>query len=345
MRWSVAISARPAASPVIDGPRVFLVLQSGVVAAHRLADGTEAWRVELRSERPVAADGSRVFVASGEAVHALDAETSEVLWRAPIGTITSPLVARQGWVVATAAGAVTALRASDGSTVWSRAVGAQRERATIEGDNLYLPLEDGRVIALDLRTGAERWSRHFAGATSEVLAFADRIYVGSADKHFYCLETDDGETSWRQWTGATLRGPPAADDTRVFTASMDNALRAFDRLDGALRWHESLPFRPTSGGPAVVGSHVIVSGRAAGLLAFEAVTGSRAGQITLPEEPVVPPGFAAPGTETVVAAVVDSLKGELRLVLTEPPLPQIPVAPLTALPGVVVAVEPPAPVK
>src|SRR5687767_13587607 len=138
VRWSVAISARPAASPVIAGPRVFLVLQSGIVAAHRLSDGGEAWRIELRTERPVAVDGPRVFVASGEAIHALDAETSDVLWRAPIGAVTSPLVAHEGWVIATAAAGITALRAADGSVVWTRAIGAQRERATIEGDNLYV---------------------------------------------------------------------------------------------------------------------------------------------------------------------------------------------------------------
>jgi outer membrane protein assembly factor BamB len=343
VRWSVPISARPAASPVIAGPRVFLVLQSGVVAAHRLSDGGEAWRIELRTERPVAADGPRVFVASGEAIHALDAETSDVLWRAPIGAVTSPLVAHEGWVVATAAAGITALRAADGSVVWTRTIGAQRERATIEGDNLYVPLEDGRVVALDLQTGAERWSRHFAGAASEVLAFADSLYVGSADRNFYCLDADDGETSWKFWIGATLRGPPAADAVRVFVTSLDNALRAFDRRNGALRWHESIPFRATTGGPSVVGSMVVVSGPAAELLAFEAANGRRGGQIALPAAPVVPPAFAASGAETVVVTAIDSLKGELRLVLTEPPLPQIPVAPLTALPGVVVPVAPPVP--
>ena len=207
----------------------------------------QAWRVELRTDRPVAADGDRVFIASGEAIHALNAATSEVLWRAPIGAITAPLVAHEGWVIAATDATVTAFRAADGSKVWSRSTGAQRERATIDGDNLYLPLDDGHLLALDLQTGAERWSRDFTGPLSEVLAIGDRIYVGSGDKHFYCLNAANGqwalEGGWRQWIGAELRGRPAADQSRVFVASMDNAVRAFDRGHGALRWHKSLPLQ------------------------------------------------------------------------------------------------------
>ena len=331
--------------PVFDGSRIFLVLQSGIVAAHRLSDGGQAWRVELRTDRPVAADGDRVFIASGEAIHALNAATSEVLWRAPVGAITAPLVAHEGWVIAATDATVTAFRAADGSKVWSRSTGAQRERATIDGDHLYLPLDDGHLLALDLQTGAERWSRDFTGPLSEVLAIGDRIYVGSGDKHFYCLNAANGqwalEGGWRQWIGAELRGRLAADQSRVFAASMDNTVRAFDRGHGALRWHKSLPFRPS--GPAVIGSTVVVSGTAAEVRAFDAATGRPAGQITLGAAPVVPLAFAASGSETLAAVVTSSLGGEFMLVLTEPPLPTIAVVPLTALPGITVPVEPPEP--
>jgi outer membrane protein assembly factor BamB len=342
IRWSVAVSARAAAPPVIDGAHVFVVLQSGFVVAHRLSDGGEAWRVELRAEHPVAVDGTRVFIPSGEMIHALNAGTAEVFWRAPAGTVTAPLVAHEGWVIAATADAVTAYRADDGSKVWSRSYGGQRERATIEGDNLYLPLTDGHLFALDLLTGAERWSRHFAGAASEVLAFPDRVYVGSADKHLYCLDADDGETSWKFWIGASLRGRPAADSSRVFVAALDNVLRAFDRRDGALRWHPSLPFRPTSG-PVVIGSMVVVSGAGPQLRTFDARSGRPAPPIALGGEPAEAPAFGTSGGVTVMAAITGGLHGEWKLTLMHPPPRAITVVPLKELPGVVVPVEPPAP--
>ena len=215
----------------------------------------EAWRVELRTDRPVAADGVRVFIASGEAIHALNAATSEVLWRAPIGTITAPLVAKEGWVIAATDATVTAFRAADGSKVWSRSTGAQRERATIDGDNLYLPLDDGHLLALDLQTGAERWSRHFTGPLSEVLAIGDRIYVGSADKYFYCLNAGNGqwalEGGWRQFIGAALRGRPAADESRAcsrrrWTTRCARSIAATARSGGSRACRSGPADRPSS---------------------------------------------------------------------------------------------------
>ena len=84
-------------------------------------------------------------------------------------------------------------------------------------------------------------------------------------------------------------------------------------------------------------------GPAALLPAFEAATGRPAGQIALPQDPLVPPAFATSGSDPVVVAVTGSLKNEFVLVLTEAPLPSIPVVPLTVLPGITVPVEPPAP--
>lgn len=325
VRWTVPISAGPAAPPVIAGDHIFVVLQSGIVAAHRMADGAEAWHVELRTDQPVAVEGPRVFVAAGEMIHALDAAGGSVLWRAASGAVTAPLVAQNGWLIVASASGLTAFRAEDGTKVWSRDTGAQRLRPTIEGDNLYVPLNDGRLLALDLRTGADRWTKHLAGHLfSEVLAFADRVYAGSTDKFFYCFDADDGAWEWHTRLGAVLRGRPAAEGANIFVTSVDNTLRAYDRNSGALRWHPSVPFRP--GAPVVIGSIVVVAGNSAQLLAFDARTGRTAGQIKLDEDLVMPPAFGSSGT-AVMAAFTGSLNAQWKLVLTGPPAPPLSVHP------------------
>lgn len=339
IRWSVAIAARPASPPVIAGTVIVLALQSGTVAAHRVSDGSEVWHVELSADQPVAVNADHVFVAAGEAIHALTAGTGSVVWRAPTGTLTAPLLVHEGWIIAASANALTAYRAADGSKVWSRERGAQRDRAAIEGDNLYVPLQDGRLLALDLRTGAERWVHPFADAPTEVLAFADRIYVGVADKYLYCLNADNGETSWRQPTGAALLGRPAADRSRVFVAGLDNVARAFDRRTGALLWHPGVPYRPMTG-PAVIGSSVVVPGTETEFRAFDAASGREKGQITLDERPAVPPAFGESTGVIVMAAVTGSLAGQWKLVLSGPPITAIAIEPLTELPGIIVPVEP-----
>lgn len=344
VRWGVVVAARPSAPPAIGGDGIFVALQSGAVVAHRLADGSEAWRVDLRAEQPLAVDAGRVFVASGEAIHALDAAAGAVRWRAPSGALSAPILAQDGWVIAASAGSLVALRSEDGSKVWGREVGAVATRSAIHGDALYVPLADGRVLALDLQTGATRWERRLvaapkspapAGAISEVLADADRVYAGAADGRFYCLDAADGSLAWRFRVGAALRGRPVSDGRRIYIASIDNVVRAFDKDSGALLWHPSLPFRPA--GPVLLGGTLMVPGTASEVRAFDA-TGKPAGIIKLEASLAIPPAFAESTGGRVMAAVTGSLSGQWTLLLMEESR-GVAVEPLTSLPGLSVPVE------
>jgi outer membrane protein assembly factor BamB len=341
VRWSVVLAAPPAAPPVLGRAHVFVALKSGMVAAHRIADGSEAWHVELRTDLPVAVEGARVFVAAGDAIQALNADDRTVLWRAPAGALTAPLLVHEGWVLAASKGQLAAYRSADGSLVWRQASGVQRERATIEGDNLYIPLEDGRLLALALDTGRTRWAQQLDGAPTEILAFADRIYVGSADKWFYSFSAATGEVSWKFRVGAALRGRPAADSTRVYAAAIDNVVRAFDRVSGALRWHPSVPFRP-SAGPTVIGSTVVVPGTSLEIRAFRAATGSPAGTITVPDPLATAPAFGVADGVPAMAAVTGGLANQWKLLFSEGSM-QGPIAPITVLPGTVVPLPAPPP--
>jgi outer membrane protein assembly factor BamB len=321
IRWSVPISASPAAPPVIDGDQILIVLQSGVVSARKIIDGTPAWEVALQSQYPVAAQEGRVYVAATDQIVALSAADGTTAWSVPTPAVSAPLVVAGGWVIAATEHAIVALRSSDGSQVWTRALTGAEVEPAIEGDNLYVPLADGRLLALDLRTGEDRWTKTFVGPLSEVLAFPDRVFFGTGDRNFFCLHASDGEREWqRVRLGAVVRGRPAADDHHVYVTSMDNTLRAYRWTNGALLWHPPVPFRPTTG-PTLIDSVVVVAGSAAELRAFAASNGQAAGQITLEEPLVMPPAFARSGDATVMSAFTGTLNGQWKLVLAGPPPP------------------------
>ncbi|MFL6279867.1 MAG: PQQ-binding-like beta-propeller repeat protein [Vicinamibacterales bacterium] len=321
MRWSVEISASPAAPPVIDGDEILIVLQSGVVAARRISDGTPVWEVPLSSDRPIAIDGGRVYVATSDQIVALNVANGSKAWSLPSPTVTAPLVAQGGWVIAATDKALTAFRSVDGSQVWTRDLAGATVMPTMEGDNLYVPLEDGRLFALDLLTGKDRWLRSYEGPLSEVLAFSDRILFGTGDKFFFCLRAADGERQWeRVRLGSLVRGRPTGDEHHIYVASMDNTLRAYRRSNGALLWHPSVPFRPTTG-PVLIDSAVVIAGNASELRSFDTSNGQPAGQITLEGSLVMPPAFGKSEDATVMAAFTGTLNGQWKLVLTGPPAP------------------------
>jgi outer membrane protein assembly factor BamB len=331
-RWSTAIgAAAPAIPPLMTDRHAFVLVPPASVAAFGVQDGVELWRVALTPDQPLVGSDERLYVSAGEALHALDAATGALAWRQPTGPLTAPPLVHEGWIVTVAAAEVVARRAADGTVVWRQPNGAQQFRPTIEGDTLYLPLAEPKVVALDLTTGARKWERTFGGAPSEIAALAGRLYVASADKYFYCLDADDGRIEWRHRVGAALIGRPAADAERVYFAAMDNVIRAVDRVDGALKWQAGLPFRP-SAGPLLFGTAVVAPGAAAALQTFDAATGKAGRAIT----------FAAPLSSPL--SIRESDKGPLALTLTgavdveyklslwEPSM-VIPTGPLTALPG------------
>lgn len=329
VRWFVALSAPATLNPTITERYVFTVLASGIVAAYRTDTGAEAWRVELTAEHPVVAFEDRVFVAAGEAIHALRAADGGVVWRQPAGTLTAPLLVHAGWVISATEKEMTARRAADGTQVWTLAIPGIRKKPTIDGDVLYLAAEH-RVIALNLSAGRLKWEKKLR-APSEIAAFGRRVYVGSDDKFFYCLDADDGTIEWPLRAGAGTVGRPALDADRVYFTTMDNYVRALDLESGAIRWQFGLPFRP-SAGPQVVGSLVVVPGPAQELTAIDAATGKAVKNIPFDGPLAGSPAFQETRGIPLVAAVTGGIEAEWKLSLLEPTT-TIPTAPLIVLPG------------
>jgi outer membrane protein assembly factor BamB len=315
--WTVTLPAAPAVSPIIAGDTVVVSYLPGIVAGLSREDGRELWRVDLTPEQPLVADGSTVFVAAGEALHAIRLSDGSTAWHSPSGTLTAPPVVKEGWLLAATKGKLTARRAADGSEVWTVDSGVQREPAAISGDVLFISLAGGSLVARDLPTGRIRWERRLAGDPAEPLVFGDDVFVGASDKAFYCVDAKSGEVEWPMRIGATIRGRAAADNERVYFVALDNLVRAVDRTDGAVRWHTPVPFRPVVG-PIVAGGSVFIAGSSGELRILLGSSGASAGAVTFPDRLALAPGALETKDGIVFAAVTGSLQESWKVSLTLP---------------------------
>ena len=317
VRWSVAIPAAPSTSPLIAGEHVLISYLPGIVAAHRVSDGGKVWQAELRPDQPLVADGGMAFVAAGEAIHARRLADGAEAWRAPVGTLTAPLLAKEGWVIAATAGRLTALRASDGSAVWSVEAPLQRAAAAISGNTLFVPAVDGRLRMVDLATGAVGWERRLGGSPGEPLVVGDEIFVGASDKRFYSIDAEDGEIEWNRSVGATIRGRAAADSEHVVFAALDNTVRGLDLHNGHQQWQSPLAFRPLTG-PVVAAGTVFVSGSGVEVHMLRIEDGSSGGKVTLPAKMAVAPGLRESDFGVSISAITGGLDESWSLLLTRP---------------------------
>lgn len=343
--WSVFTAGPPVGGPVISGSMIVVPLhpragsgESGAVAGHHLADGAHVWTTELAAEKPLAADAERVYVAAGEAIHALDSRTGAVQWRVPLGGApTAAPLTEGGWLIAAAAGQVLAVRTSDGAVIWRQQTGPVEFRPALDGDLLVVSVIDAHVLALDVQTGAERWRCDLGSSPSEPLVIGGRVYVGSHDKRFYTIDARSGRILSPQFVGARVVGRAAVDERHVYFAALDNVLWAVDRGHGAIKWRQGLKYRPAAG-PAVLAGRVLVPGRIDTLPAFDAVRGTVAGSIAFPARLVQLPLLTPTDDGSVLAiGVTGSLENKWSLLRYGPLLvAPIVVLPLTELPGVVV---------
>jgi len=346
LRWAAELEGPPSAGIATDDQRVFVPLATGGVIAASVDNGAVAWKSDVSTTvRPAVAD-DHVYVVGGDALHALDVASGRSVWRVAVAaTVSAPVVARSGWVIAALdTGEVIALRGADGTEVWRQKLGAAVVATpAIDGDRLYLPGADGTVRTLDVATGSEIWTQTLGGSIVTIAPLGGRVYVGSTDNYFYCLDDKQGRVRWRWRAGSDPVGAPIADDERVYFTSLDTVVRALDRGHGAQRWRQPLPWRPRTG-PIRIGNTLVASGIAVDLRGYAMETGKQVGEYALTENrlevlegaPVVVARATLPG-DFLVAAIADG-----RLVALEHVF-GLPARPLTDLPGEKVALTPPPP--
>jgi outer membrane protein assembly factor BamB len=291
--------------PAVAYGRAYIANNPGVLSAVQTATGRASWR--FRSGRctaasPGVADGV-VYMAflnlrrqgkepcnaspgtpglNGEVV-ALDARTGKLRWRRVIGpSETSPLVAGGLVYVGDWTGAVYALAAKTGRTVWTYRTGGEVKGGfALTGRRLFVGSYDHHLYALNARTGRLIWR----GSAQERLgsrgtfystpaAAYGRVYIGSTDGKVYSFGAASGELRWSQSTGGYVYASPAVWKERILIGSYSGKFFCLDAATGDVRWTFDAN-GPISGSASVIGDVVYFStlkGRTYGL---DAATGKQ----------------------------------------------------------------------
>ncbi|HET7221304.1 MAG TPA: PQQ-binding-like beta-propeller repeat protein [Vicinamibacterales bacterium] len=337
LAWTIDVSTRPIAPPVSYDNRLFVALQTGI-AAVSLKDRAVVWTQKLVAAGAMAAAANRLIVPSDGQLHALDAGTGQTAWTAKTGPLTAPPFIHGDWVYVASGEQLSAYNIADGAAGWSRDLGVVEERPTVMDKRLYVPVSDGRIVALELATGEQLWETAVIGIKpTEPLVYGDRVFAGSAAKRFCSFRSDNGAKDWCYPIGAVIVGQPAADASHVYFVALDNLLYALNRSHGARLWKKDLRYRP-SAGPFLVGASISAPGTTSKMQVFDAATGNKGAELTLPAELAMVPALVLPSDQgpMQMASLVGDLKNLWKLAVSVPPPPALPdlkVTPLSELPG------------
>lgn len=233
VRWTLDLAPK-------FGGRYIPVERSGAVmdpvTGYVFATSTEGvlWTLSM--------DGSKVreyaLGAAVEAPPALDADAGVV------------------WVVAVT-GELHALNAETGDVLWKRQVGGPVSTGlTVSADALYLVTDDDRIVAVSRGDGEILWRHvHEAGGLgglsvaghAGVLLEEGRVYTGLTDGTVVALDASDGRVLWDMPAALDLEAPnitapmvdvdttPAMVGDRLFVASFASGVYELDPVNGGVR--------------------------------------------------------------------------------------------------------------
>ena len=206
------------AGPRLDDDWAYVGTFDGELVALNRTDGTPAWRAQLSSEvlsMPVIQDGVVVVRCVDGRVFGIDQQTGARIWvydrSVPLLTLrgSSDPLGRAGQIfIGHEDGAVSALRAADGSLLWQQRVSVPEGRTELDqlsdidgpmvivGAELYAVTYKGQLAGLTLDSGRILWTKDVASHQG-VSLHRTQLAVADRDDAVWLVDRRNGATLWR----------------------------------------------------------------------------------------------------------------------------------------------------
>ncbi len=247
--WSFATDDAVRSVPTVVDGTVYVGSNDNHLYALDVATGTELWRYDTGDwvqYRPVVGNGKVYFPARGEldrTVHAVDAETGDVVWVAeppyPIDAGLAPSVhGDRVYAQGAEYGAFYALDAATGGIAWQAEVGGYVESSpTVLNGVVYLTVIN-QAYAFDAATGALIWSvntEEFPARDYPALV-VDGTYYLTPSGYVYALDAATGEEIWTYEAHELSTSPLVADGVFYGASDLAEYLFALDARTGEVVW-------------------------------------------------------------------------------------------------------------
>jgi outer membrane protein assembly factor BamB len=199
--WSVSGFGHLENSGGVSGDVIVAGGYSRDVKALDRHTGSELW--SFQTENIIQAAplivGERVYIATYQAVYALDLDSGSLIWEVSTGNEDAFMGAPaydEGVIYTTGGKLLLALEADTGKEIWR-----------VEKDEMFL--------ALAVANGF--------------------VYVGNWNKEFYAFDQGTGEERWKFQAEGELWSPPAVNEEIVYVGNVD-MFYALNAQTGELRW-------------------------------------------------------------------------------------------------------------
>ena len=259
--------------------------------------GEEEWSEHADSLWGIAFADGTVFAAGGGGgpIVAFDETSGETRWSRDLHTITAPAVA-QGYVFAVGNDNLIALDVESGETEWTAPIDRAGGPPTVADGTVVVGTQEN-LSAHDMTAGYHKWTLEGSFRNTDIATFDGTIYLTGRQQEddewvsrALAVDVETGDVEWTRGDDGLGDGSAVATEETVYITT-HNRVYALDPDTGEIEWW--LQFQWPVSSPAVADGtlYVTVGGR---LLAIESGEG-RAGVWQSDAEPI--PDRRAPPPE------------------------------------------------
>ncbi|MEM8758454.1 MAG: PQQ-binding-like beta-propeller repeat protein [Planctomycetota bacterium] len=245
--WKVAPTVAPGEEPrSTTASDDFVVFQEsgGSLTGFSAGLGERLWVNQLGNSLAkftgTAIVGSQVYVTSESELFILDSTTGEMLDRQPFGQLvnTAPLISGNLVIVGTNLGELLGHFVPAGLKAWGHRMPGVFEQAPVRvGQVVGAVTTSGRVIFVDPVSRRQTGLNDIFDGPGAPLGSGDnKLFVASLDQSLYAFDPRDASRIWQHRTPDPVRGAPVFFGGVVYCSFREAGLTALDANTGDVLW-------------------------------------------------------------------------------------------------------------
>lgn len=258
-KWCVQTGTAIYSSPVVEGNRVFVGDDAGILTAYNLKTGKKLWAYQSGNRivgTPAAQNGIVVFGSADQYIYGIDAKNGSLKWRVQAkAPVLGAVTIQQGIAyIGSSDHIFRAIDIQNGKVVWTynKVKGYVETKPLVTNNQVIFGAWDNTLYSLDKHNGHENWRwtgnltrMHFSPAAVWPVATQNRVFIVDPERALTAIDLTTGATIWRTYQSKVRETIGlSADQTRIYAKTMQDSVVCYSATSEQPKqlWRANLQF-------------------------------------------------------------------------------------------------------